>query len=74
MPRAPIDDGLTRSQRYRRRQARQGMRLLRIWVPDPSAPEFAAEAARQAALLRGAPEEREALDFIEVAAALDDWR
>jgi hypothetical protein len=43
------------------------MKLLRVWVPDPTRPEFAKEAARQAALLRGRPEEKEALDFIEAA-------
>ena len=31
------------------------MKLLRIWVPDPSNPEFAKEAERQAKLLRGHP-------------------
>jgi len=44
------------------------MKLLRIWVPDPHASGFREEAERQANLLRGAPEEREALDFIEAAA------
>jgi Protein of unknown function (DUF3018) len=48
------------------------MKLLRIWVPDPNAPGFAEEVRRQAALLRGAPEEEEALDFIE-AAARETW-
>ena len=60
-------DGLTKFQRFRRRQAHQGMKLLRIWVPDPHSPGFVAEAARQAELLRGRPEEQEALDFIEAA-------
>jgi hypothetical protein len=46
------------------------MKLLRVWVPDPTAPDFRAEAARQASLLRGAPEEGEALGFIEAAM---DW-
>ena len=45
------------------------MKLLRIWVPDTKRPEFAAEAARQAKLLRGRPEEAEALAFIEAAFA-----
>jgi len=45
----------------------KGMKLLRVWVPDPQRPEFAKEAARQAKLLRGRPEEKEALDFIEAA-------
>ena len=60
-------DGLTKFQRFRRNQANKGMKLLRIWVPDPSSPEFAAEAERQAALLRGRPEEQEAMAFIEAA-------
>jgi hypothetical protein len=46
------------------------MRQLRIWVPDPRRPEFAAEARRQGMLLRGRPEEAEALDFI---AAATEW-
>jgi hypothetical protein len=45
------------------------MKLLRVWVPDPRQPGFAEEAARQAALLRGRPEEREALAFIDAAFA-----
>jgi hypothetical protein len=45
------------------------MKLVRIWVPDPKAPGFAEEAERQAKLLRGAPEELEAADFIEAAMA-----
>jgi hypothetical protein len=48
-------------------QKRKGMRQLRMRLPDTSTPEFRAEASRQASLLRGAPEEAEALDFIEMA-------
>ncbi len=43
------------------------MKQLRLWVPDPYRPEFAAEARRQGLLLRGRPEEAEALDFIAAA-------
>jgi len=68
-----IDKGQSKYQRHRARRAQQGMKLLRVWVPDPSAPGFRAEAARQAARLKGAPEELEALDLIESAADLDDW-
>jgi hypothetical protein len=69
MPRAKpaSKDGLTKFQRYRRAQAGKGMKQLRVWVPDPTRPEFAKEAARQARLLRGRPEEEEALAFIEAA-------
>ncbi|MDR3576838.1 MAG: antitoxin MazE family protein [Anaerolineaceae bacterium] len=71
MPRPAAHDGLSKFQRYRETRKKAGMKLLRIWVPDPHAPGFAEEVARQAKLLKGAPEELEALDFIEAAAA--DW-
>lgn len=70
MPRPRTNDGLTKAQRYLRHQQHRGMKLLRVWVPDPHHPEFAAEARRQGLLLRGAPEEIEALDFI---ASAFDW-
>jgi hypothetical protein len=72
MPRPASTDQLGKFQRYRALRQARGMKLLRIWVPDTSAPGFAAEAARQASLLRGAPEETEALDFIDRAADIDD--
>lgn len=72
MPRAKQlhKDGLTKFQRYRQGQLNKGMKLLRVWVLDPKRPEFAREAERQAALLRGRAEEKEALAFIEAAF---DW-
>jgi hypothetical protein len=73
MPRAAKQDGLDKFRRLRANRRTQGMKLLRIWVPDPKAPGFAAEVRRQAALLRGAPEEQEALDFIEAAMDTDGW-
>jgi len=71
MPRPAMKDGQSRSQRYRQLQKARGMKLLRLWVPDPHAPGFNKSAARQAALLSGAPEEQDALDFIESATA--EW-
>jgi hypothetical protein len=68
MPRPASNDGLDKFRRYRATQRARGMKLLRVWVPDPHAPGFREEAHRQALLLRNAPEEREALDFIEAAA------
>ena len=56
--------------RYRASQQIKGMRLLRVWVPDPRQESFVIEARRQAALLSGRPEEKEATDFI---AAGFDW-
>jgi len=59
--------------RYRANRRANSMKLLRVWVPDPTLPGFREEARRQAALLRGAPEQNEALDFIEANADLSDW-
>ena len=70
MPRPAAADGLDKFRRFRARQERRGMKLLRIWVTDPNAPGFAAELRRQGALLRGAPEEIEMLDFIAAIADL----
>ena len=63
-------DGLSKFQRYRKTQESKGMKLLRIWVPDPHRPEFAREAERQGKLLCGRPEEKEAMAFIE---AVFEW-
>jgi len=70
MPRPARKDGLDKFRRYRATQRQRGMKLVRLWVPDPKASGFRQQARRQARLLRGAPEEQEALDFIEAAA---DW-
>lgn len=72
MPRVAPQDGLDKFRRYRASRRASGMRLLRVWVPDPRASGFREEARRQAMLLRGAPEEREALSFIEAAGDWDD--
>jgi len=44
------------------------MKLVRLWVPDPEASGFRRQARWQALLLRGAAEEREALNSIEAIA------
>ncbi|MGH7079937.1 MAG: antitoxin MazE family protein [Acetobacteraceae bacterium] len=72
VPQSARTDGLDKFRRYRTTQRARGMKLLRVWVPDPRASGFREEAHRQALLLKGAPEEREALEFIEAAANTDD--
>ena len=72
MQRSMPDDGLNKFQRYRATQRASGLKLLRLWVPDPHAEGFRQEAERQAAMLREAPEEREALNFIEAAMEFGD--
>jgi Antitoxin MazE-like len=72
MPRPANSDGIDKFRRYRAHRRARGLRLLRVWIPDPHAPGFREEAERQARLLRGAAEEREALDFIAAAAERGD--
>jgi hypothetical protein len=72
MPRPARRDDLDKFRRYRANQKRRGMKLVRLWVPDPKAPGFRRQARRQASLLRGASEEQEALEFIERAANVDE--
>jgi len=72
MPRPASNDGLDKFQRYRAIRKANGMKLLRLWVPDTHAPGFREEAQRQARLLHNAPEEHEAIDFIEAAADTSD--
>jgi hypothetical protein len=78
MPRSASKDDRSKFARYRASKRAQGKKLLRMWVPDPNAPGFREEVARQAALLKEAPEEKEVMDWIEaVSADLDlppyDW-
>lgn len=72
MPNTVSEGGPDKFRRYRLSQRERGLKLLRVWVPDPRTPAFRQEARRQAALLRGAPEERDALDFIEAVADTGD--
>ena len=72
MPRPARKDGLDKFRRYRTSQKQRGMKLVRLWVPDPGAPGFRRQARRQAQLLRGAPEEQDALAFIEAAADVQE--
>jgi hypothetical protein len=72
MPRQILMDGIDKLPEQPVEQKRSGMRQLRMWLPDTGTPEFQAEARRQAALLRGAPEEAEAEDFIQKAGDFTD--
>ncbi len=60
----------TRTQRFRARRKAQGMKELRIWVPDTKRPGFAKDMGDQLALIEGTAEDRDTLAFIEHAA---DW-
>lgn len=60
-----------RVRQHRDRLRREGMRPLQIWVPDVRAPEFIAEAHRQAAAI--AMSEHEADDQAFVDAISSPW-
>jgi len=55
---------------YRARKRREGLRLVQMWLPDQSSPEFRKEAERQSRIIRESPGEKETMDFIE---AITDW-
>ena len=68
---------MSKSSAERVREARNklraaGLRPVQIWVPDTTAPGFAAEAARQARLLaewEASPDGREEMAFWDALAA-----
>ncbi len=61
----------TRFQRFRARRKAQGMKELRLWVPDTKRPGFAMKMKNQLALIEATSEDRDTMSFIESAA---DWR
>ncbi len=73
MPRSAPKDDRSKFARYRANKRAKGMKLLRMWVPDPNAPGFEDEVARQAALLKDAPEQKETLEFFEAIEREDGW-
>lgn len=54
---------------YRARKKAQGLREIRMWVPDMNAPAFWERSVLAAAILRDAPEEEETMLFIEALQA-----
>jgi len=50
---------------HRRRMRERGYRPVQLWVPDVRAPEFAAEARRQARAVAAAERHGDAQEFIE---------
>jgi hypothetical protein len=73
MTRSPSRSEFDKFRRYRETRKARGLKQLRLWVDDPRTAAFRRRAKRQAALLRGAPEEEEALSFIERHLDQADW-
>ena len=57
--------------RYRERKKAQGLREIRLWVPDVEAPGFWERSVLAAATLLDAAEEEETMSFIEALHAED---
>lgn len=64
---APAPTSSSKFTRYRAKKKAEGKKLLRMWVPDLNAPAMREEIARQVALLRDTPGERETMEWLEVA-------
>jgi Protein of unknown function (DUF3018) len=56
---------------YRARKRAAGFKEIWRWVWDVNSPAFKAQAAREAEILNGVPEEEEATRFIEALQAED---
>jgi len=54
---------------HRQKLRALGLRPIQIWVPDVRAPEFAAEAHRQSALVARSPGEAEDQAFVDAISA-----
>jgi hypothetical protein len=49
----------------RRRPSREGLRQVRIWIPDMDAKTFREEAHRQSLAVASSPGERDNQDFVD---------
>jgi Protein of unknown function (DUF3018) len=54
---------------YRARKKAAGLREVRMWVPDVTAPGYWERSVLAAAILQNAPEEEETMLFIEAMQA-----
>jgi hypothetical protein len=50
---------------YRSRMRAKGLRLVQLWLPDTSTPEFAAAAHRASLAIANSPTEREDQAFVD---------
>jgi hypothetical protein len=57
--------------RFRARKKAQGLREVRMWVPDVRSPEFQARLKEQMEAINASQSEREVMDWIEEVIADD---
>jgi len=62
---------LDKFRRYRARKKAQGLREIRLWVPDVNAPGFQERLDRQLEAINASRSHREAMDWIEEVIADD---
>lgn len=55
--------------RYRARRRSDGLKLVRIWMPDPNAPGFQDRLDEQLRAARDTDDERDVMDWIEAVSA-----
>lgn len=55
--------------RYRARRRSDGLKLVRIWAPDPNAPGFQDRLDAQLRAARDSDDERDVMDWIEAVSA-----
>jgi Protein of unknown function (DUF3018) len=66
---AEHDPPKSRFAAYRARKKAAGFKEIRRWVWDVNSPAFIEQMRLEAEILKDAPEEKEALDFIEAVMA-----
>ena len=66
---ADLDPPRSKFAAYRARKKAAGFKEIRRWVWDVNSPAFVEQLRLEAEILKATPEEKEALDFIEVAMA-----
>ncbi len=67
---SPTNPSRQKVQAHRDRLRAQGLRPIQIWVPDTTAPRFAAEAHRQSLAVATSPQAADDQAFID---ATTDW-
>lgn len=63
----------SRVSKHRADMRKAGLKLIQVWVPDPSRPGFAAECRRQARLLRSHPDEQQVMRELDALIDTDGW-
>ncbi len=63
-----------RVRRHREALRVAGLRPVQLWLPDTRDPDFIEACRRQSRSLRGDPQEKEILGWLESVADTDGWR